>query len=1283
MRKLFFTHIFIFAFILFLKSQTTSTLFGSVDLEDGLSQSTIYSMIQDHQGLIWIGTQDGLNCYDGYSFKVFRYSPQDTSSITNSSIKSLYLDFKHRIWIGTEVGINFYNPETGNFTNTFKHLPVNNEVITCLVGDSKNNLWIGTESNGIIHCQLDQLTFEYINQKNNAAKLLPGNHIHCMLFDSNGTLWVGTDSGLCYHEPKTDIFVKVLYDTGIKYNVLSIIEGESGVLWIATSHEGLLLYDTKNRKLLSSYMGLDMTTIKDHQINTLLRDHFNSIWIGTENNGLYQWNVKTKRLRNYKALIGNNSLHANKISALMEDYSGNLWIGNIGINVLSLIPPKFELYRPNTLEFNELSSSLIRSFTKDKDDNLWVGTKDQGIFVFDKKENLLHHYFEGFGGGGNLNGNMVFSIFKDSENTIWVGTNKGLNRYNTKSSSFQHVHLIESIDCQNGISLIVRKIIQDHEKNLWIATDGDGIFKYNIQTLKCEQFIHHDDHVNSLAHNKVYFIMQDQKRNIWAITHGGGISKMNYNNKKFTSYSYQANTKGINDNHLITALEDNNGNIWIGAQEGGLNILNPETNEFSFITINDGLTNNCIYAVLQDNKGNIWASHNKGLSCIEPGSKKIVNYSITDGLQSDEFYGNAAFKDKDGKLYFGGINGFNAFYPDSIRPNNTVPKLIIKNLTIDNVIIIPNQEFNGRIILNQSLPYTKSITLKHFEKTIHIEYAALHYQAPEKNQYAYILEGFDKEWNHVGNRRIATYSNLPPGKYTFKVIASNSDGIWNNEGISFEIIVKPAIWETMLFKIVVVLVFLIIVSLIVRIRLNYLKQHNAHLENIVNTRTADLQGVNVLLEEHQAELEQQKEEISAQKDLLENQNKKISKQRDEILAQRDEIQKYMHELEKLSIVASKTDNAVLIADKSGDIEWVNSGFQKLYEHSLIDFKRKYGSNLFNTSNNPNIRELKEWIFEEKKSVIYESQLMKSDGQKIWLQTTLTPILDEKDEIKGFIAIDTDIQRHKEAELRIKKQNKELETKNQIISESINFAKTLQNSILPNLSQMDDDFEVTVFSKSKTELSGEFYWHYSPELGTHYFAVIDVTGSNIAAAFLTLLCNDFLKEILTYEAKTNPIEIVEELDRKFVSDLKQIESNNVDGLDIVLCKIQKNKENYRISSVGANRPFVYFDSDANQIIVEKGCGKTVGGFYPFKEELQFKQNEFELNKNDIIYLTSDGVSNQFDFKKQKFGSQRFYGLLQKIAKLTLDEQMNILSQNYESFWTDTTQDDDLTVLAIKL
>ena len=863
-------------------SQNITLHFDHITMEDGLSQSTVEGIVQDKYGFMWFGTQDGLNRYDGYDFKIFRHDYSKPSSISYSFITSLILDRNKNIWVGTGQGLNRYIYEKESFIS-YVHQEENinsldHSYVSYVYESKRLNgvLWLATKK-GLNRFDIKDEKFtryslpisDSTNQNYNLISTIYES-------DTNpGILWIGTNSGLYQFNTKSEKFNKYHYETksdNLNQNIINtIFEDSYGKTWVGTD-DGLIMIDKKNSGvIIFKNDPKNLGSLGYSNIKTIYEDNRKNLWIGTGGGGLNLFQREKKEFLRWESEPGNqNSIGGIDINTILEDNSGILWIGTAinGIEKVSINERKFihYFYNPNTE--NSLVYNSVRAIYKDDDEKIWIGT-DNGMSCLDRKLGVFTNFRSIPGSSNSLSDNALRDIYKDKNGIFWIGTRYGgLNRYDPETQSFTHymtdINNPTSINSNN-----VKVIFEDNNGILWIGTVDGGLNKFDPVSGVFKHYLHDPNNTNSLLDNWVHAIIQDNKGFLWLGT-SGGLVKLDTEKELFTHYIANRNDiNSLNHHSVMSLYEDNDGLIWVATFGGGLNVLDPETGLFDHYTEKDGLSNNIVYGIVPDDNNNLWLSTNYGISKFNCITKEFTNFSTKDGVQSAEFNSGAYYRSKDGEIFFGGINGLNIINPESIDNNSVEPPILITDFQLFNKSVLVGEKINNNIILNKSILITDTLRLSYRDNVFSFSFTALDYYFSEKNEYSYILEGVEKEWNDVGNRRFVTYSTLPPGEYTFHVRGSNCDGIWNKEGKSIKIFISPPWWRTSIFYISIIALTTLLIFLYIRRRERKLKMEKFVLENKVNERTKDLTKSNKELKEKQEEIYTQNEtleQLNATKD---------------------------------------------------------------------------------------------------------------------------------------------------------------------------------------------------------------------------------------------------------------------------------------------------------------------------------------------------------------------------------------------------------------------------------
>ena len=795
--------------------------FERYSLEDGLSQSVVLDIVQDSKGFIWVATQDGLNRFDGYEFKIYKNNPNDSNTISENWINVLHLDKNENLWLGTEYGgLNKIDLNTGvvaRFISDSTNLnSLSHNTIRDIKEDNEGNLWIGTWGGGI--SIYDRTTNEFTFYKNDPknSTSLSNNFIRAICITQDGTIWIGTGDGLNKFNKSNSSFERFYHDeknnNSLTENfIVSIYEDKNQKLWIRT-RKGMNYLDPKVGKIIR--LVKDPYNPNSFPANIVLdtyQDSDSTFWIATYLNGIVKFKF-TEDIQNIEYKIFSNedtnpkSISGNYVRKIFQDRGGIMWAGTwgAGLNKFNPKPPKFQHIRADKKQKISLSYPYVRSFMVDKDSNLWIGTHGKGIDIFNKtftskeNQNLVKIDLSG------LSENTVFSMYEDG-NIVWIATDDGLYKYNVSEKQTSKIFFDERIYSAVNRKMRIKQI-EPFKNHLLLATQSgvafyhpaENTFQYLNDIWKTQ---------TNILSKSVNYMMIDVHDNLWVATAYDGLYQVDFENTNdeiipidIKIYKSGKGTNNISDNKINHICIAKSGIVWIGTNQG-LNRLDPETGEITFYLEEDGLANNLIYGIVEDDHGNLWISTNNGLSksFIENGKRVFKNYTKRDGLQSNEFNQASCYKASDGTIYFGGINGFNYFKPEEVIDNPNLPQVEITRIKV------VDKELDPRKLKNNTLE------VSYFQNILSFTFAALEFTDPVRNQYKYLLEGFHDEWIDAGNFRYATFTNLDPGDYKLKVIASNNDGIWNNEPAVLNIIVNPPFYRTYWFYALVASIILFVV----------------------------------------------------------------------------------------------------------------------------------------------------------------------------------------------------------------------------------------------------------------------------------------------------------------------------------------------------------------------------------------------------------------------------------------------------------------------------------------
>jgi len=838
-----------------LRGQSFSLLFDQLSVEQGLSQSSVLSIVQDYDGFMWFGTYEGLNRYDGFQFKTYTYNSEDTTSLSQNVVRSVVVDHLGTIWVGTEGGLNRYDKNREIFIRYY-HDPddphsLAHDRIRHLYIDRSGVLWVSTD-NGLSQYIQDEDYFINYRYNPEDSLSLSNSRVRTVYQDSQERMWVGTDDGLNLFDPEKNQSIRYINDpddgNSLSGNlIIEITEDSNHHLWICTWGGGVCRFNEAEKRFTRyQFNSNDAYSLSHNIVHAILNDREGNLWVGTYGGGLNLYDSKQDRFIRFQNEFNNyKSLSSNALYDIYEDRSGMLWIGTDfgGVNKIDRRKTQFVNYFTLADPVFNIESNTINTIFQDPNSNeniLWIGTWGSGLIRFNRTNDRIRVYRHNANDPNSISSNIVRWVSASHNDDLWIGSEMGLSRFNMEKELFENFPF-ESTNEYNMAYDNVFTVIEDQKRQVWVGSYYGGLhrFDYNTNTFFRYPSIPND----SLTINDyiVWFIFEDSKKILWIGTETGGLHRYNPETGTFKSYQKDPkNPESISGNKVISIYEDRSGIFWIGTTVG-LNRFDRDTESFKQYTVQDGLPSNAIQGILQDDHGLLWISTTHGISAFNPGTEVFRNFTMSDGLPSNEFYVNSCCKGKYGELYFGSINGMTAFHPDDIRVNQFIPPVFITDFKIYNESIPIGHWQNNRNILESSITETKAIYLLHDENVLSFEFVALDFTSPEQNNYAYIMEGLESEWNFVGNRHYATYSRLPPGEYIFRVKGSNNNKIWNEAGVSLRIVIRPAFWNAVWFR---VLMIVIVFSMVItghRLRIKSMHNRNLQLEHMNKMLNVEVQ----------------------------------------------------------------------------------------------------------------------------------------------------------------------------------------------------------------------------------------------------------------------------------------------------------------------------------------------------------------------------------------------------------------------------------------------------------
>lgn len=1070
----------------------------NITADDGLSQSVVNCICQDRQGFMWFGTQDGLNCYDGYKMVIYKNNPVDSNSVASNNIDCLYQDSQGILWIGTDDGLSALNTYTGKFTNYFhsaSNNSISNNYIHAIYEDDHGNIWIGTNNNGLN--MFNRSTGQFTRFRPPVTDTSANSsfcYITSIIAGDKGTLWLGTyGKGLYSFNTQTHTFVSYLNQIDAisqndpfagKINSL-LLDKHSHQLLIATAGSGLEIFNTLTKQFTGHYIKSSKTPASyPTLIKYLAADNYGNIWIaGGNGDGLIKFEPQGRQFYSYKGIPGSSSsFNANFCNYVYISSDNLMWVGTNN-GVAYYIPEKRNFV--NYADSNNPGANVIMAIARDADGKLWLGTNGSGLHSYDE---VTKKFDSNSTLNAAINNNSVLSLCIDKKNMLWIGSwGSGVVGYNLLSDKITYLDSLNHAIAQTTVTAIT----QDHTGKIWIGTYGAGVFIYNEKNNDL-------DHMDAtLSDNRIYCFYEDTEQNMWIGTDGGGVNCYNLRTGKNTVIKKTRSSNTLSSNSVNCVYQDAKGNMWIGTGVG-LNEYTPSTGRFVNYFEKDGLPNDYIYCIVPDEEGNLWISTNKGLSKFNPsmpneGGSAFKNYDEGDGLGENEFNQGAALKTADGRIFFGGIKGVVGFHPEKVVGNTHQPS----------VYIISCRLFGKPYQPDSLVSCKKALTFSWKNNTLSFSFIGLDYELPSKNKYSYMMEGVDKDWSVPSNMHFASYAQLPPGDYVFKVKACNNDGVWNNTGTSLHIHIVPPFWRTTWFYILCVVLAIVFIFWYTEYRTRKVEKEKKILEAKVEERT--------------------------------------------------------HEL------AQRT--------------------------------------------------------------------------------------------------------------------RELAEKNKDITSSIEYAKRIQQAILPPLDEIQKHLPGTfILYLPKDIVSGDFYW-FGEKDNKVVIAAADCTGHGVPGALMSMIGHNLLNQIVLEQGITQPATVLNHLNTMVQTVLKQAISNidTTDGMDIALCCIDKNAG--ELQYAGAYRPLVIINKDKlTKIDADK---KPIGGSQTGLAR-NFKNHTHKLEKGDTLYMFSDGYADQFGGpSSKKFMLKRFMDMLLEIKDLPTEKQEKQLFDALQSWKGSNEQVDDILVIGISI
>lgn len=860
--------------------------FTHLTLEHGLSQAGINAIVQDHQGYIWFGTQEGLNRYDGQNVQVFEHDRKNPKSLANDWIWSLLVDRDGVLWVGTDAGgLNRFDPARKMFSH-FQHKPgdvdsLSHDRVRVIYQDREGAYWIGTDGGGLN--RFDAKTGKFVRYQHdpNDSKSLPNDSVLTLLEDRSGNFWVGTNGGgLAKMDRRTGQFDSYRYDSKVMTSlsddhVRALYEDRDGDLWIGTYEAGLnRLHPGSTEFQRYQYQEGRAHSLSSNRIRSIFQDREGTLWIATDN-GLNQWLPATEDFTRYLHDPSDPStLSDNRLTTLFQDRGGVLWIGSYnGVNKWNYVSDAFTYYQKYGSELT-LSSDIVTTVLESDSEELWVGTYGGGLDRLHRKTGEVKHYQNDPRNDNSLSDNRVMSVVTGPDQGIWVGTrNGGLNRLDPKTEQFTHFrhdpNKPDSLSA-NGVT----SILAEANGVIWVGTYGGGLNlgtlnssdadsskmpkdaiggglnRGDLKTGQFKVFRHDPKDPKSISSDRVLAIYRDRSGALWIGTEDGGLNRFDEATQTFIRYQHDDHDPiSLGSNSAWDILETRDGSLWVATGGGGLNYWPAKYRKegrpaFKAYRKSDGLLSDTVQGLIEDEGGYLWLSSNRGLQRFDPATGEVRQYDRTTGLKGNEFNTSARYKNRSGRLYFGGTTGLVAFHPNRIRTNQHKPDIVVNaNTRLGPLDLMQSGLPQGVSEAGNSAGAKGGIELNYRDDLITFEFTGLDFTSPEKNQYRYKLEGFDQDWTGPVSFKRTTYTNLPDGDYTFRIMASNNDGVWNEQGRAITVTVIPPPWKTgwafSLYGLIAASALLAFIRA-QRLKLRKEVEQRLYLEKLVQLRTQEI-----------------------------------------------------------------------------------------------------------------------------------------------------------------------------------------------------------------------------------------------------------------------------------------------------------------------------------------------------------------------------------------------------------------------------------------------------------
>lgn len=1162
---------FFISLILFLSLHSTAQQynFKTYSVDQGLVQSQVLSISQDKNGFIWIATQGGgVSKFDGHSFKNYTIY----EGLPSNHVWKIYCDTKGNVWAGTSEGLAIFKDE--KFERVKSTYGLRDDQIWDILEDSKGNMLFGTKNYGVF-------IYDGVTYKNYAINDGLGfSSVSRLYEDKDGNIWIGSFGyGLAkFNGTKFENVTQRMKLSGL---IISEIYTDIKGNLIVCSDDGMF-------KLQGEVFIPYEKEFDTRSVTSVKTDKNKNTWYATYGDGL----ISEDENGHTFYYTEDNGLPSNYLFGIYIGSSDKLWVATDGAGLARFDDKKFIHYNKT----NILKNNIVKSIAVTPDSSYWFATEIGLTRYFPSNGKVIYY--------DNSNGLVeenVHCLDVSPAGILWAGTESGIIRIDWKlgEEKFRYFQV------DGG----TYSIFVENENKIWAGTD-DGIMLCNGSAVY-KRFI---DSIPDLRVNRI----KKSKRN--EILFCTDISFSIYDGKKLNNYKI-ADTKGSKE--IIDVWEMNDRTFWL-ATNRGITVIDKKFDK-THITTREGLSSDNLYLICFFDNG-IWVGGDRGLDKITldkyGGKASIKHYDKEDGFTGVECNLGSYLMESD-KIWIGTIKGVTVYQPKYDLPNKVKPKLHLLEIRLNYELVNWSDLFPG-MEMEQNIP--KNLKLSHDQNNLLFEFIAIDFTNPEKIRYQFMLEGFNETWLPVTTETSVSYTNLPPGKYVFKIKARNSDGVWSNV-LKYEFEIGVPFWRSTLFLLILIPSVMIAIYVFILLRTRQLNRTKRKLEETVRLRTL-------------------------------------------------ELNKQKNELEKLSIVADKMTDGVVICSPDGKIEWINDGFKRMTGFTLEEFSDSvFGGKkrIQEISSHKEIEQILQGFKKEHNSVIYDSTHKTKDGNLMWTRAALTPIYNDKNELIKIVALYSDITDHIRYEETLAQTNKDL-------TDSIVYAKKIQEAILPDRKSFDELYpDNFIYYNPRDIVSGDFYW-YTKINGMLVIAVADCTGHGVPGAFMSMIGNEFLHQIINIASVTHPDLILHQLNERVRQALHQDGGDNDsrDGMDVALCTINLTNQFCRFA--GAHLPMFLIRN--GELMEFEAAKESIGGHNEL--EKVFLLHELNLQKGDCIYFSTDGYTDQFGGNDgKKLMRKRFKELLKRYAHLPMKDQYAMLYELHHDWRGSKKQTDDILIVGIRI